>query len=163
MNIEYKKLWSATNILGRFLLRSSKLQNRKWHGRNSAGAVIKLPRHVYSPNSEASVSNDGKIPGFCKFLFLSSVIKFDNEMSEVKTKITIALFDIANIRADHLPRSIRNCTWDQGFLDIWPPFRTLAVLLDKILNLPTKTWPPYWSLFPLATFRDTLMTVVDAV
>ena len=28
--------------------------------------------------------------GFCKFLFLSSVIKFDNEMSEVKTKITIA-------------------------------------------------------------------------
>ena len=53
------------------------------------GAVIKLPRHVYSPNSEASVSNDGKIPGFCKFLFLSSVIKFDNKMSEVKTKITI--------------------------------------------------------------------------
>ena len=52
--------------------------------------MIKLPRHVYSPNSEASVSNDGKIPGFCKFLFLSSVIKFDNEMSEVKTKITIA-------------------------------------------------------------------------
>ena len=50
----------------------------------------KLPRHVYSPNSEASVSNDGKIPGFCKFLFLSSVIKFDNEMSEAKTKITIA-------------------------------------------------------------------------
>ena len=49
-----------------------------------------LPRHVYSPNSEVSVSNDGKIPGFCKFLFLSSVIKFDNEMSEVKTKITIA-------------------------------------------------------------------------
>ena len=58
--------------------------------RNSAGAVIKLPRHVYSPNNEVSVSNDGKIPGFCKFLFLSSVIKFDNEMSEVKTKITIA-------------------------------------------------------------------------
>ena len=58
--------------------------------RNSAGAVIKLPRHVYSPNSEASVSNDGKITGFCQFLFLSSVIKFDNEMSEVKTKITIA-------------------------------------------------------------------------
>ena len=55
-----------------------------------AGALIKLPRHVYSPNSEASVSNDGKITGFCKFLFLSSVIKFDNEMSEVKTKITIA-------------------------------------------------------------------------
>ena len=54
------------------------------------GAVIKLPRHVYSPNIEASVSNDGKIPGFCKFPFLSSVIKFDNEMSEVKTKIPIA-------------------------------------------------------------------------
>ena len=41
--------------------------------------MIKLPRHVYSPNSEASVSNDGKIPGFRKFLFLSSVIKFDNK------------------------------------------------------------------------------------
>ena len=52
--------------------------------------MIKLPGHVYSPNSEASVSNDGKIPGFCKFLFLSSVIKFDNKMSKVKTKITIA-------------------------------------------------------------------------
>ena len=49
---------------------------------------MKLPRHVYSSNSEVSVSNDGKIPGFCKFLFLSSVIKFDNEMSEVKTTIT---------------------------------------------------------------------------
>ena len=66
---------------GRFLLRSNKSQNRKWHGRNSAGAVIKLPRHVYSRNSEASVSNDGKIPGFCKFLFLSSVI---NERSQNK-------------------------------------------------------------------------------
>ena len=38
-----------------------------------------LPRHVYSPKSEASVSNDGKIPGFRKFLFLSSVIKFDKK------------------------------------------------------------------------------------
>ena len=28
---------------------------------NSAGAVIKLPRRVYSRNSEASVSNDDKI------------------------------------------------------------------------------------------------------
>ena len=48
---------------------------------NSAGAVIKLPRHVYSRNSEASVSNDGKIPGFCFcwFSFFSSVIKFDNK------------------------------------------------------------------------------------
>ena len=54
-----------------------------------SGRRDKLPLYVYSPNSEASVSNDGKIPGFCKFLFLSSVIKFDNEMSEVKTKITI--------------------------------------------------------------------------
>ena len=32
--------------------------------------MIKLPRHVYLPNSEASVSSDGKIPGFSKFLFL---------------------------------------------------------------------------------------------
>ena len=44
-----------------------------------SGAVIKLPRHVYLPNSEASVSDDGKIPGFRKFLFLLSVIKFDNK------------------------------------------------------------------------------------
>ena len=60
-------------------------------GIQRAGAVIKLPRHVYTrQNIEASVLNDGKIPGFCKFLFLSSVIKFDNEMCEVKTKIPIA-------------------------------------------------------------------------
>ena len=34
-----------------------------------------------SRNSEASVSNDGKIPGFyfVSFLFLSSVIKFDKK------------------------------------------------------------------------------------
>ena len=61
------------------------------------GAVIKLLRHVYSPNSEASVSNDAKMPGFCKFPFLSSVIKFDNEMSEVKTKITIMARQIGQI------------------------------------------------------------------
>ena len=47
--------------------------------RNSAGVVIKLSRLVYSPNSEASVSNDGKIPGFRKLLFLSSVVTFDNK------------------------------------------------------------------------------------
>ena len=45
----------------------------------AAGGVIKLPRHVYLPNTEASVSNDGKTPGFRKFLFLSSVIKFYNK------------------------------------------------------------------------------------
>ena len=79
MNREYRiqKVTISDKHFGRFLLRLSKLQNRKGHGRNSAGAVIKLPWHVYSPNSEASVSNDGKIPGFCKFLFPSSVIKFE--------------------------------------------------------------------------------------
>ena len=46
--------------------------------------MIKLLRHVYSPNSEASVSNDGKIPGFRKFLFLSSVLKFDNKCAKSK-------------------------------------------------------------------------------
>ena len=86
MNIEYKKLRSATNILGDFCY----VQINRQIESDMAGIQIKLPRHVYSPNSEASVSNDGKIPGFCKFLFLSSVIKFNNEMSEVKTKITIA-------------------------------------------------------------------------
>ena len=116
MNIEYKKLRSATNILGDFCYVqfcystfgcTNKSQNRKWHGRNSAGAVIKLPRHVYSPNSEASVSNDGKIPGFCKFLFLSSVIKFDNKMSEVKTKITIAqLLRLCKVKI-YSPRRVR--------------------------------------------------------
>ena len=75
MNIEYKKLRSATNILGDFCYVQI---NRKTES-DMAGiqrvAVIKLiPRHVYLPNSEASVSNDGKIPGFCTFLFLSSVI-----------------------------------------------------------------------------------------
>ena len=45
---------------------------------DSAGAVMKLPRRVYSRNSEASVSNDCKIQGFVfvSFLFLSSVITF---------------------------------------------------------------------------------------
>ena len=48
---------------------------------NSAGAVMKLPRRVNSRNSEASVSNDGKIPVFVfvSFIFLSSVIKFDKK------------------------------------------------------------------------------------
>ena len=90
MNIEYKKLRSATNILGDFCYVQINRKIESDMARNSAGAVIKLSRHVYLPNSEASVSNDGKIPGFCMFLSLSSVIKFDNEMSEVKTKITIA-------------------------------------------------------------------------
>ena len=48
--------------------------------------MIRLPRHDYSPNSEASVSNDGKIPGFRKFLFLSSVIKFDNKWANSKQR-----------------------------------------------------------------------------
>ena len=46
---------------------------------NSPGAVIKLPRHVYSRNSGASVSNDGKIPGFC-------FIKFDNKWANSKQR-----------------------------------------------------------------------------
>ena len=87
MNIEYKNLRSATNILGDFCYVQV---NCKIESDMAGIQRAPLPRHVYSPNSEASVSNDGKIPGFCKFLFLSSVIKFNNEMSEVKTKITIA-------------------------------------------------------------------------
>ena len=65
---------------------TNKSQNRKWHRQNSAGAMIKLPQHVYLPNSEASVSNDGKIPGFRKFLFLSSVIKLDNKWANSKQR-----------------------------------------------------------------------------
>ena len=95
MNIKYKKLWSATNILGDFCHVqfcywtfgcTNKSQNWKWHRRNSAGAMIKLPRHVYSPNNKASVSNDGKMPGFRKFLFLSSVIKFDSKWAKSKQR-----------------------------------------------------------------------------
>ena len=67
LNREYKKL-TAKNILGDFgyvqfcyctfgcTIKSQILKVTS----NSAGAVIKLPR-----NSEASVSNDAKIPGFC--------------------------------------------------------------------------------------------------
>ena len=75
MNIEYKKLRSATNILGDFCYVEINRKIESDMAGIEQGAVIKLPRHVYSPNSEASVSNDGKIPGFCKFLFLSSVSK----------------------------------------------------------------------------------------
>ena len=56
--------------------------------------MIKLPWCVYSRSSEASVSNDGKIPVFLfvSFLFLSSVIKFDEKcvcVCEFNSKITI--------------------------------------------------------------------------
>ena len=55
---------------------------------DSAGAVMKLPRRVYLRNSEASVSNDGKIQGFVfvSFLFLSSVIKFDKKCANSKER-----------------------------------------------------------------------------
>ena len=75
MNIEYKKLRSETNILGDFCYVEINRKIESDMAGIEQGAVIKLPRHVYSPNSEASVSNNGKIPGFCKFLFLSSVSK----------------------------------------------------------------------------------------
>ena len=68
LNHEYKKLPSAKNILGGFSCFAVIVllaQHRVNRTSNSAGAVIKLPRHVYSQNSEASVSNDAKIPGFC--------------------------------------------------------------------------------------------------
>ena len=66
LNHEYKKLPSAKNILGDFsCFVVIVLLHRVNCTSNSAGTVIKLPRHVYSRNSEASVSNDGKIPGFC--------------------------------------------------------------------------------------------------
>ena len=40
---------------------------------NSAGAVIKLLRHVYSRNSEASVSNDGS---FLLVFFFFQVLEY---------------------------------------------------------------------------------------
>ena len=80
VNIEYKKLRSATNILGDFCYFVILLLAAQINRQNSAGAVIKLPWHVYSPNSEASVSNDGKIPGFrffcfCFFLYYVNIFR----------------------------------------------------------------------------------------
>ena len=49
---------------------------------NSVGAEIKLTQCVYSQNSEASVSNEGKISVLffvVSFLFLSSVVRFDKK------------------------------------------------------------------------------------
>ena len=68
---------------------------------NSAGAVIKLPRRVYSQKSEASVSNDGKIQGFCfcKFPFLSSVIKFDKKCANYNRR---------TIEVDHCLCKVKN-------------------------------------------------------
>ena len=68
LNPEYKKLRSATNILGDFCYCTFGCTSKSAKSKvtsDSAGAVMKLPRRVYSRNSEASVSNDGKIPGFC--------------------------------------------------------------------------------------------------
>ena len=68
LNHEYKKLPSAKNILGGFscfVVIELLAQHRVNRTSNSAGAVNKLPRHVYLRNGKASVSNDAKIPGFC--------------------------------------------------------------------------------------------------
>ena len=89
LNRAYEKLPSAKNILRDFRYiqicyctfgGTSKSQNLKVTS-NSAGTVIKLPRRVYSRNTETSVSNDGNIPVFVfvSFLFLSSVIRFDKK------------------------------------------------------------------------------------
>ena len=69
LNREYKKLLSAKNSLRDFCYVqffyctlaaqvNPKIEKSKATS-NSAGAVIKLARRVYSRNSEASVSNDG--------------------------------------------------------------------------------------------------------
>ena len=85
LNYEYKKLPSAKNILGGFscfVVIVLLAQHRVNRTSNSAGAVIKLPRHVYSRNSEAPVCQ--MMPRyrffvFVSFLFLSSFIKFDKK------------------------------------------------------------------------------------
>ena len=79
LNRKYKKLPSVKTILGDFFYVQFCYCN--FGCTSKSAAVIKLPRRVYSRNSEASVSNDGKIQGFCfvSFLFLSSVIKFDKK------------------------------------------------------------------------------------
>ena len=68
LNYEYKKLPSAKDSLedfSCFVVIEQVWLHRVNRTSNSAGAVIKLPRHVYSRNSEAPVSNDAKLPGFC--------------------------------------------------------------------------------------------------
>ena len=68
LNHEYTKLPAAKNSLGDFSCFVVIVQvwlHRVNRTSNSAGALIKLPRHVYSRNFESSVSNDTKIPGFC--------------------------------------------------------------------------------------------------
>ena len=68
LNREYKKSRSTTNFWESFttfnfviLLLAAQI-NRKIESDIEFNG---LPRYVYSRNSEASVSNDGKIPGFC--------------------------------------------------------------------------------------------------
>ena len=75
LNREYKKLPSAKNILGDFcyvqfcyIVLSAAQVNRKIESDiEFSGRRDQVTRRVYSRNSEASVSNDGKIPGiwFC--------------------------------------------------------------------------------------------------
>ena len=58
------------------------------------------------------MSNDGKIPGFCKFLFLSSVIKFEGVVS----KETVVLRRWGS--------SIQKFGFINGVDNVnWPPYR----------------------------------------
>ena len=73
---------------------------------NSAGAEIKLTRCVYSRNSEASVSNDGKIPFsfcffFCQFSFSSKCCK-DHNSPTLEVDIVSAKSKIYSLRRGFL-------------------------------------------------------------
>ena len=100
------------------------------------------------------MSNDGKIPGFCKFLFLSSVIKFDNEMSEVnkdhnrptlvyaKSKFTLQdAYDVIYHQVDSIQFNLKrflsffDCFMPAGVVWIWPRGRVLFWLAGRLLSL----------------------------
>ena len=88
LNHEYKKLPSAKNILGDFscfvviVLLADFWLHRVNRTSNSAGAVIKLPRHVYSRETVKHLCQmmpRYRVFVFVSFLFLSIVINLDKK------------------------------------------------------------------------------------
>ena len=60
-----KTFWEIFAQLNFVIVLLAAQVNRKIESDIEFSAVIKLPRCVYSRNSEESVSNDGKISSFC--------------------------------------------------------------------------------------------------
>ena len=94
-NPEYKKLRSPTNILGDFCYCTFGCTSKSAKSKvtsDSEGAVMKLPRCVYSRNSVKSSFDTDTGFLFCKFPFSFKCYKVRQEMCEFNTKITIAQF-----------------------------------------------------------------------